>query len=307
MVLAAQLGGLTLAVALPEVVLSVDSSQEPLSTDPDPSPPAPKVDEAPQDVGSILNPYRRPELPKEPRLVSSASVAEFKKLKQAGKLSKPTLAPVAEAQSASGDAMTLANAEIMVSNRLPFLSRKTVGRQSPMKSRPHRRLREIRSNPKFRRPNLSSKRVWMRMSLMGLDLWVYWIWLPARKKDMQEQRFLITNRRRHQNTVHRVGRRRWKIEALFKTLKSRFALGKFGQKTKQGVLRFLCLSFACFLLCHLEFISQQESGSAIAEPDWGELAKRVRYKLFGWVRLIELEHERLEILAVLDEEKWVAA
>lgn len=80
-VLAAQLGGLTLAVASPEVVLSVDSSQEPLSTDPDPSLPAPEVDEAPQDVGSILNPYRRPELPKEPRLVSSASVAEFKKLK----------------------------------------------------------------------------------------------------------------------------------------------------------------------------------------------------------------------------------
>ena len=123
---------------------------------------------------------------------------------------------------------------------------------------------------------------------------------------MQEPRFLITNRRRHKNTVRHVGRRRWKIEALFKTLKSRFALGKFGQKTKPGVLRFLCLSFACFLLCHLEFLTKQESGSAIAEPDWGELAKQVRQKLFGWVRLIELEYEKLEILAVLDDEKQVA-
>lgn len=153
----------------------------------------------------------------------------------------------------------------------------------------------------------SQERKVQLQGLAGLDLWVYWIWLPPRKKDMQEQRFLITNRRRHLNTVHHVGRRRWKIEALFKTLKSRFALGKFGQKTKQGVLRFLCLSFACFLLCHLEFITEQESGSAMAEPDWGNLAKRVRHKLFGWVRLIEIDYERLEILAVLDEERRDAA
>lgn len=70
--------------------------------------------------------------------------------------------------------------------------------------------------------------------LAGLELWVSWIWLPARKQEAREQRFLITNQRRSAQTVRNSGRRRWKIEALFKTLKSRFALGKFGQKRKLG-------------------------------------------------------------------------
>lgn len=144
--------------------------------------------------------------------------------------------------------------------------------------------------------------------LSGLDLWVYWIWLPASKKNGdREQRFVITNCPRGPQVVRQFGRRRWKIEALFKTLKSRFALGKFGQKTKQGVLRFLCLCFASFLLCHLEFLDEIASGSEISEPDWGKLAQRIKHRLFGWVRLIEIEAERREILAVLDDDPCHAA
>lgn len=86
--------------------------------------------------------------------------------------------------------------------------------------------------------------------LEGLDVWMYWIWLPG--ATTPQQRFIITNDRRTAPSVRATGRRRWKIEALFKTLKSRFAFGKFGQKTKLGVLRYLCLSLAAFLLCHFE-------------------------------------------------------
>lgn len=145
-----------------------------------------------------------------------------------------------------------------------------------------------------------------RVRLQGLpdlDLWVYWIWLPANQKGERIQRFVITNRQRHPQTVRTFGRRRWKIEALFKTLKSRFALGKFAQKTKQGVCRFLCLSFACFLLCHLEYLHQDGSGTEESVPDWGELAERLQWTLVGWVRLVEIELERAAILAVLDEQR----
>lgn len=143
--------------------------------------------------------------------------------------------------------------------------------------------------------------------LAGLELWVSWVWLPGRKQDTREQRFLITNQRRSVQSVRKSGRRRWKIEALFKTLKSRFALGKFGQKSKLGVLRYLCLSLACFLLCHLEQLDERESGQDVSWPDWGQLAQRVKWRLIGWVRLAEIEEEKRAILLVLDSEFQDAA
>ncbi|WP_370635371.1 transposase, partial [Deinococcus sp. 6YEL10] len=66
--------------------------------------------------------------------------------------------------------------------------------------------------------------------LPDLQLWLYWIWLPAKKGEKREQRFIVSSRQRTPQTARQTGRRRWKIEALFKTLKSRFAFGKFGQK-----------------------------------------------------------------------------
>ena len=135
--------------------------------------------------------------------------------------------------------------------------------------------------------------------LEGMELWLYWVWLPRADHGEPMQRFVITNRRRTSTTVRKTGRRRWKIEALFKTLKSRFAFGKFGQKTKLGVLRYLCLSVAAFLLCHFEQLDTQESGQEDPSwPDWGELARQVQAKLLGWVRLIQLDLERQRILDV---------
>ncbi|CAM3929837.1 Transposase IS4-like domain-containing protein [Deinococcus saxicola] len=126
--------------------------------------------------------------------------------------------------------------------------------------------------------------------------------------ERQEQRFLVSSRSRTPRTAKQTGRRRWKIEALFKTLKSRFAFGKFGQKTKQGVLRYVCLSLACFLLCDFEHLDQTGSGQAgSAWPDWGALARQVRQKFVGWVQFFELERAQQQILAVWDEKQRCAA
>ncbi|WP_353885749.1 transposase [uncultured Deinococcus sp.] len=35
----------------------------------------------------------------------------------------------------------------------------------------------------------------------------------------------------------RMGKRRWRIEAFFKTVKGRFGLERFAQHSKQGVIR----------------------------------------------------------------------
>jgi hypothetical protein len=127
--------------------------------------------------------------------------------------------------------------------------------------------------------------------LPDLQLRLYSIWLPAKKGEKREQRFLVSSRQRTPQTAKQTGRRRWKIEALFKTLKSRFALCRFGQKTKLGIARYLCLSLACFFFCHFEHLNQ---------PDWGALAGQVRMKLVGWVQLFELEKEMEWILVVWD-------
>ena len=144
--------------------------------------------------------------------------------------------------------------------------------------------------------------------LPDLQLWLYWIWLPAKKGEKREQRFIVSSRERTPQTARQTGRRRWKIEALFKTLKSRFAFGKFGQKTKLGVLRYLCLSVACFFLCHVEHLDQTASGQEVSSwPDWGALAGQVRMKFVGWVRLFELEREMERILVVWDGTRQHAA
>ena len=150
-----------------------------------------------------------------------------------------------------------------------------------------------------------------RVRLKGvpdLDLWLYWIWLPAKKGEDREQRFIVSSRERTPQVAKQTGRRRWKIEALFKTLKSRFAFGKFQQKTKLGVLRYLCLSLACFLLSHAEQLDQIDQGQEQSSwPDWGELADQVRMKCCGWIMLDEIDLKRERILAVWNEAQGLAA
>lgn len=78
-----------------------------------------------------------------------------------------------------------------------------------------------------------------RVELKGLSdlpLWLYWVWLPAKQGQRQEQRFLVSSRSRTPRTAKQTGRRRWKIEALFKTLKSRFASSQVRPENQAGRL-----------------------------------------------------------------------
>ena len=135
--------------------------------------------------------------------------------------------------------------------------------------------------------------------LPGVPLWLSWVWLPAKTGDKQEQRFIVSTVPRTAQVIKRTGKRRWKIEALFKTLKSRFGFGNFGQHSKNGVLRFLCLSLLSFLLCHFEFLDRPDPGDP-AWPDWRDLACRFRQKFLAGVRLAELYLEIDQVNAVQD-------
>ena len=101
------------------------------------------------------------------------------------------------------------------------------------------------------------------------------------------------------DTIRANGRKRWRIEALFKTLKSRFGLHRSGQYTKRGMLRYYCLCFLSYVLCHLENLEDADASSRIW-PDWRVVAQQARRKYCGWVRLSELRKEIKMIEAVLD-------
>ena len=137
--------------------------------------------------------------------------------------------------------------------------------------------------------------------LPQIPLWLYWVWLPTKTGKGKEKRYVVSTIRWTPSTIRKKGRRRWRIEALFKTLKSRFGLHRFGQYTRRGVLRYCCLCLLSFLLCHVQDLEDGESGRRTSPwPDWGELASRVRLHCCGLVRLAELEVESAIIRTVLD-------
>ena len=55
-------------------------------------------------------------------------------------------------------------------------------------------------------------------------------------------------------TISRWGKRRWQIEGFFQTVKHRFSLHRFGQKTLLGVYRWLILSLISYLLAYWVYL-----------------------------------------------------
>ena len=58
-----------------------------------------------------------------------------------------------------------------------------------------------------------------------------WFKLKRARKEFV-WRYVISTRRADGETIRRWGRRRWRIEAFFKTLKFRFGLDQFGQRPR---------------------------------------------------------------------------
>ena len=139
----------------------------------------------------------------------------------------------------------------------------------------------------------------MLNDLPGVPLWMYWVLLPRANGGKPERRYVVSSVYGTPSTIRNNGSKRWRIEALFKVLKSRFGLHRFGQSSKQGVLRYLCLSFLSYVFCHLEDF-QRTKPRASMWPDWGDLARQLRWKYCGLVRLSELKMEIEALQAVLD-------
>lgn len=106
----------------------------------------------------------------------------------------------------------------------------------------------------------------------NIPVWVSWFQLKRARGEMV-WRYVISTRAATGETIKRWGRRRWRIEAFFKTLKSRFGWDQFGQRTARGAFRFLILALLAFVL---SFYSALEAGVDLQALDWGSVARRVR-------------------------------
>ncbi len=99
-----------------------------------------------------------------------------------------------------------------------------------------------------------------------------------------EWRCVISTVPASSRTIIQWGKRRWLIEAFFKTMKSRFGLDQFGQRTMIGMVRFLLFGFLAFILTFWSTILEPEE-----LPDWQVLARQAREWLTTWVVRFELE------------------
>jgi hypothetical protein len=123
-----------------------------------------------------------------------------------------------------------------------------------------------------------------QIKLEGIDfaLTVSWFWLKQ-SGGKRELRFVVSTYPYSGVYLVRLGRKRWAIEAFFKTIKHRFGLHCFGQSTKQGVYRWLILVLIAYLLVH--WIHQS---TLRPQLDWKVASDLALSMLFAAVRWFQL-------------------
>ena len=125
-----------------------------------------------------------------------------------------------------------------------------------------------------------------RLVGMEMPLTVSWFWLK-RSDGKRELRFVVSTHPYSGVYLVRLGRQRWAIEGFFKTIKHRFGLHCFGQKTRLGIYRWLLLSLIAYLLAH--WVARTFPNWA--PLDWGEVNAQAMAELLPQVLWIKLLHQ----------------
>jgi Transposase DDE domain len=106
-------------------------------------------------------------------------------------------------------------------------------------------------------------------------------------------RYVISTRAADGETIKRWGRRRWRIDGFFKTLKFRFGWDQFGQRTARGAWRFITLGLLAFTLSFWAALSTVTDWDGL---DWGVAARGAADDLVPVVEALEARRtlERLK-------------
>ena len=136
-----------------------------------------------------------------------------------------------------------------------------------------------------------------QVRLLGLDvpLTVSWFWLQ-RSEGQRELRFVVSTYPYSGAYLVRLGRQRWAIEGFFKTIKHRFGLHCFGQKTRLGIYRWWLLSLIAYLLAHWMFCLLP----AWCVLDWAEVSARALARFLPQVVWFKLLHQIQKSRAVIE-------
>ena len=128
----------------------------------------------------------------------------------------------------------------------------------------------------------------------AIPMYFSWVWLE--RNGGWEKRYVLSTLDLSPRNLALAGKRRWKIEGFFKTVKHRFGLHRFAQGTKQGVLRYILLSLFAYLISHLRGLRLNLARAAKDLPEWGKLAEDVALELMPnlILELHDQERQRLE-------------
>jgi Transposase DDE domain len=133
---------------------------------------------------------------------------------------------------------------------------------------------------------------YVKLKGLELPLWTAHFTLPRHEKD-PEVRYGVATFQATARHLIKVGKKRFKIEGFFKTIKHTFSLHRFGQRTRMGAYRFLVLSFFAFILSHLQHLAHYHPHL----PQWSRLAQHLRRVLLPdlvWLELL-LEQQQLRL------------
>ncbi len=133
--------------------------------------------------------------------------------------------------------------------------------------------------------------------LNGLDIPVFLSWVWLKRDGKRVQRFIISTKPMKGKTIARWGKRRWRIEGFFKTVKHCFSLHRFGQKTLLGVYRWLILSFISYLLAYWVYLHLGNSDNL----DWFDSAQTALILLLPHILLLSLLNQIQTVIPWLNE------
>ena len=133
--------------------------------------------------------------------------------------------------------------------------------------------------------------------LNDLDIPVFLSWVWLKRDGKRVQRFVISTKPMKGKTIARWGKRRWQIEGFFKTVKHRFSLHRFGQKTLLGVYRWLILSFVSYLLAYWVYLHLGDSDNL----DWFDSAQQALILLLPHILLLSLLNQLETVIPWLND------
>ncbi len=110
---------------------------------------------------------------------------------------------------------------------------------------------------------------------LSFPVWVSWVW-QKQPNGRYRQRFVLSTRPLSPASMNRLGAKRWRIEAFFKTMKQRFGIRRFGLRRLRAVFRWLFFAWLAYLLTH-RFARLKGQAQT---PDWAAIAMEVADTFF---------------------------